>query len=582
MSFNKCFFAILRVGIALAMVLSMAIPVMAGAITGIAVTPVDDTAGATTDYSITFTPATGEAANVTVDFSAFGTAGNDMDLTGVSTNINDYSFTGFSVNATGVSVNNTTKIIVFTGGNTTTSVHTITNTTPGTGLRITNAQDAETQNVTISTLSDSGTFPLTINPGAIDHYSVSAISSPQVAGVPFGVTIQAQDVYNNNITTGADASENITITFGKADAAATPTSNSTASGTATMNMTMTVPQSDQNITFTGDTSAKTGTSGNFTVNPAPEYVDGGGGGINIKTISPPGITYVFDVVTTKGEFTEDVTAKSEDGLVELTINEGTVGLGLTEKGEFLEKIIIDEMEDPPTPPKDSEVIGLTYNLGPDGATFDPPITLTFTYDPDEVPEDIREEDLVIAHYDEAADEWVECDSECDPEAHSIKALVSHFTPVAVIGRVVPAPPPPLPAAFSISSLSIQPGKVQPEEAVTIAVSVANTGGKEGSYIVILKINEVKEAEKKVTVAAGSTQDVSFTVTKVEAGSYSIVVDGLSGSFVVVAPPPPIPPPPPVPVAEPPMNWPLIGGAIAAGLVVGGVITFFLVVRRRKH
>jgi len=37
-----------------------------------------------------------------------------------------------------------------------------------------------------------------------------------------------------------------------------------------------------------------------------------------------------------------------------------------------------------------------------------------------------------------------------------------------------------------------------------------------------------------------SQSVSLGVSKVEAGSYSVVVDGLSGSFVVVAPPP-VPP-----------------------------------------
>ena len=78
MPFKKVFAGIAAVGMALALVLSMAVPMMAGTITGIAVTPADYAAGATTDYSITFTPATGETANVTIDFSAFGTTGTDM------------------------------------------------------------------------------------------------------------------------------------------------------------------------------------------------------------------------------------------------------------------------------------------------------------------------------------------------------------------------------------------------------------------------------------------------------------------------------------------------------------------------
>jgi len=82
-----------------------------------------------------------------------------------------------------------------------------------------------------------------------------------------------------------------------------------------------------------------------------------------------------------------------------------------------------------------------------------------------------------------------------------------------------------------------------------------------------KTHTVKEAEKSVTVAAGESQDVSFSVTKEEAGSYTVAVDGLSGSFTVVAP------------AKPGVNWAMIGGIIAGVIVVGLLIFFF--VRRRE-
>ena len=111
------------------------------------------------------------------------------------------------------------------------------------------------------------------------------------------------------------------------------------------------------------------------------------------------------------------------------------------------------------------------------------------------------------------------------------------------------------------------------------MSVANTGGTRGSYTVALMINGVKEAEKSVTVAAGDSRSVSFTVSKEDIASYSVVVDGLSGSFTVVAPLPPAPPPPaPPPEVKAPINWPLIGGIIA-GVIVVGLLIFFLVRRR---
>jgi len=90
------------------------------------------------------------------------------------------------------------------------------------------------------------------------------------------------------------------------------------------------------------------------------------------------------------------------------------------------------MEEPPPPPEDAHVIGLVYDFGPDGATFEEAIILTFTYDPDALPEGVSEEDLVIAYFVDG--EWVELD-ECviDTETNTITASVSHFTTFAVIG-----------------------------------------------------------------------------------------------------------------------------------------------------
>ena len=51
--------------------------------------------------------------------------------------------------------------------------------------------------------------------------------------------------------------------------------------------------------------------------------------------------------------------------------------------------------------------------------------------------------------------------------------------------------------------------------------MANTGGREGSYNLFLKIDGVTEIMKRVTIAAGESQDVSFSVTREDVGSYSI-------------------------------------------------------------
>ncbi len=293
---------------------------------------------------------------------------------------------------------------------------------------------------------------------------------------------------------------------------------------------------------------------------------------------PLGITPVSDIVTTDGIFTEEAIAESADGICKLTIDEDTQGL--TKDKEPLSQITVVEMEEPPPPPPDSSVIALAYDLGPDGAIFDPPITLTLTYDPSLIPEGVAEENLVIAYYNEDSSQWIELDSVVDTEANIVSAKVSHFTIFALFSFEVVVPPviPPVPpAAFTASHLSISPSEVYIGERVSIRLIVANTGGESGSYKVTLKINGVVEATKEVTVNAGLNKEITFTISKDIAGTYSVAVDGLTGSFIVKEELVPgaaeIPP-----VVPKPINWPLIGG-ITAGVIVVELGIFFLIRRR---
>jgi len=308
----------------------------------------------------------------------------------------------------------------------------------------------------------------------------------------------------------------------------------------------------------------------------------GGSGFDQVEASLFGETTEIDI-DSDGVIQEAVEATSEDGKLTIIIEEGTVALD--EVGEPLETLEVEADESPPAPPANTQVIGLAYDFGPDGATFDPPLTLTFEYEESEIPDDANEDDLVIAYWDEEAEEWVELDCTVDPVTNTITAEVSHFTVFAIIARptltatVVTSPPEP--AAFSVSTLTVQPAEVQPNEVVTITASVANTGGTEGSYTVVLEINGLREAEQSVMVTAGRSEIITFSVTRKEAGTYNIVVEGLKASFTIVASPsqPPTAAPP-APPAKTPTNWPLIGGIIAGVIVVGLLV--FLLVRRAYY
>ena len=86
--------------------------------------------------------------------------------------------------------------------------------------------------------------------------------------------------------------------------------------------------------------------------------------------------------------------------------------------------------------------------------------------------------------------------------------------------------------FLVKNLYIQPAKVQPNELVTITVSVTNTHDTWGIYSLVLQINGIREAEQQADVDAGGTQDVSFSVTRENPGQYRVFINGLSGTFSV--------------------------------------------------
>jgi hypothetical protein len=130
-------------------------------------------------------------------------------------------------------------------------------------------------------------------------------------------------------------------------------------------------------------------------------------------------------------------------------------------------------------------------------------------------------------------------------------------------------------------LSVTPSKVKPAEQVTISVLITNTGSSEGSYTVVLEINGAEEAENEMTLGAGKSETVTFTIMKETEGSYTVNIDDKTGQFDVIPLAPPTPEPTEAPPVAPPTNWGLIGGIIAGCLiVVGGLLVYFFVWRRR--
>jgi ABC-type Fe3+ transport system substrate-binding protein len=97
-----------------------------------------------------------------------------------------------------------------------------------------------------------------------------------------------------------------------------------------------------------------------------------------------------------------------------------------------------------------------------------------------------------------------------------------------------APPPPPPGEIQVSALEISPSReVVQGKSVTISVNATNTGGTDATTTLILKLNNVNEASEAVSLNAGESTTVSWTVSKDE-GTYAVTVGDLSDSFSVVS------------------------------------------------
>jgi hypothetical protein len=256
-----------------------------------------------------------------------------------------------------------------------------------------------------------------------------------------------------------------------------------------------------------------------TAAPPPSVVFSGpvGGGSNAS-----GVTSLAEYITGSGRFMIDATAQSVDGKVTLGIPKDTIGLNRL--GQPLYTVSVKEHATPPAPPADTNVIGLAYDLGPSGATFDPPVDLTFEYTLDQLPAGFDEADLTVATWQDNA--WVELEgATVDIAAHTITASVSHFSMYTVMAHTAAA-------RFEITALKVTPFEVEAGESVTVAATIANTGDLAGNHTATLSVNGKPAATKVLDLAGHASQEITFTLFPDKAGVYSLDIDGAIAGLTV--------------------------------------------------
>jgi hypothetical protein len=271
-----------------------------------------------------------------------------------------------------------------------------------------------------------------------------------------------------------------------------------------------------------------------------------------------------------------VTAWSDDKKVAFVVGQNTKGVDST--GVALSQISITPMTPVPAFPAGANIIGLAYNFEPSGATFTPTVPVRFSYDPALLPTGVAEGSLKIAVYDTAAKAWITLTTTIDTANHFLFADIAHFSiyavtygvpafvPVQTTTTTAPVPITTLPvittttplttttkpaattttpvatttqpapsAAFSVGGLVITPNEISTTETATVKVTVTNKGNLAGTSIAVLKIDNNIVGTKSLLIAAGESQDAVFNVSRDTAGTYSIDVNGQSGTLTVKVP-----------------------------------------------
>ena len=265
----------------------------------------------------------------------------------------------------------------------------------------------------------------------------------------------------------------------------------------------------------------------FTRATSPPPIGGGGGGFGGEGSVPPGpgVTNLIPYINGSGVFNIAVTAGSDDGKVKVIIAKDVTGS--TADHQPLKSLSISPIADVPAPSQDMTIVGTVYDLSPLGATFTPAAELTISYDPAFVPKGVDEKNLVLANWDTAAGRWIDASATVDTVAHAIAGTIGVLSRYAVVANTRPA-------SFSISGLTISPVQITAGGTISVSVKITNDGDVVGSYAVDLDVNGTPFATSSVTVAGGGTNDVTFSIIQNIPGKYDFDVNGLQGTFTVIA------------------------------------------------
>jgi hypothetical protein len=409
------------------------------------------------------------------------------------------------------------------------------------------------------------------------------------ANISPAITVTVEDANGNVVTTDNTTQITLAITSGTGTTGAVLSGTKTvtvAAGVATFStININLVGTGYTLTATSSPAYATPTSSSFNITEVNGGGSGVGGGGTSTTTS--GVTNVSTYVNAQGVFNQMISIWSDDYEGVVTIPSSTTGL--TAGGAPLTQISFIHVTTPPAFQTGAGMIGLAYDITPNGITFNPAVSLQITYNPASIASGVNPSSLQIAYYDTTQNAWVTIPSTVNTTRNYILAQISHFTIYAVTYGIQPVsaapttttttttmttPPvvtttpftttitttttpivttttqiqtttttmPPvttttpittsLPATFEASALSINPSTVKPNENVTVNLKLTNTSNVSGSDTITLQINNTNVGSQIINLDGGTSTVVTFTTSGTTSGKYIVQVAGLNGNFVV--------------------------------------------------
>ncbi|MGD0353990.1 MAG: CARDB domain-containing protein [Dehalococcoidia bacterium] len=91
------------------------------------------------------------------------------------------------------------------------------------------------------------------------------------------------------------------------------------------------------------------------------------------------------------------------------------------------------------------------------------------------------------------------------------------------------------ANITVQSASLSPTRVKPRSAVYVTADVVNTGTADGSARIKLYVNDTVATDQGITLRSGGRTTITFNVSCVEPGNYSVFVDNVPAGIFTVDP-----------------------------------------------